>query len=81
MDDGKIPSACPRCGCTRAYTRERPVGSVQVQYDLKSRTYDCDGMFDNLDFRGGSILYCCDCDKRIGRKEDAEGFHEVSETF
>lgn len=81
MSEGKIPDACPLCGSTDAITRERPIGTVSVRYDLESRTFDCDGMFEGLDFRGGSVLYCDECGKRLGRREDAEGFREVSETF
>ncbi len=72
----KIPTRCPHCGCTEAMTRERAMGPVHVYYDLDARTIDWSRMHDVICYRGGAILYCVDCGKRIGRIEDAVDFRD-----
>lgn len=71
-----IPQKCPGCGCTHASTRAVPVGTVSVLYDLEERTADYSIMYDGLRYRGGSILYCEECGRRIGRVEDAGDFED-----
>lgn len=71
-----IPEACPRCGCTRAETRARASGPATVVYDLDARSVDYSAMHESLTYRGGSILYCAECEKRLGRVEDTEDFEE-----
>lgn len=62
-----IPSACPKCGCTDAYTRERVYGSVLIEYKLDAKEpYDCGDMYDGLTFKGGKWLYCSNCNAKIG---------------
>lgn len=71
-----IPKACPKCGDTRAETRGRASGAVYVVYDLDDRTVDLSMMYDDVDVRGGTILYCQGCGKRLGRVEDAGDFRK-----
>lgn len=70
-----IPTECPHCGCSSTYTRERVEGSVIVVYDLGKRKIDYSSMYKNLQTTGGKLLYCSNCDKRIGRVEDAIDFY------
>lgn len=76
-----MPEACPRCGCTRAETRARASGTVTVVYDLDARSVDYSTMYESLTYHGGNILYCAECDKRLGRVEDTEDFEEETAGF
>lgn len=62
-----IPKKCPRCGSTSAYTKEVPVGTCYVYYDLeKTEVEDASSMYESLSSRGGTVLYCYGCGKRLG---------------
>lgn len=71
-----IPSACQKCGCTTATTKAQAGGAVRVMYDLAYRTVDYSAMHADLTYRGGAIIYCQNCGKRLGRVEDAGDFEE-----
>lgn len=45
-------------------------------YDLAYRTVDYSAMHADLTYRGGAIIYCQNCGKRLGRVEDAGDFEE-----
>lgn len=69
-----VPRECPRCGCTNAVTRGRASGPVQVFYDLEARTVDYSAMYESLTYRGGVVLYCKGCGRRLGGVEDVGDF-------
>lgn len=63
----EIPAACPKCGCTFAYTKERAYGSVRLEYMLdKAEACDAGSMYDGLRFKGGKWLYCLNCNYKLG---------------
>lgn len=54
----------------------RASGPVRIAYDLADRTIDCSEMYEHLQHSGGTILYCDECGKRLGRTDEACDFEE-----
>lgn len=70
---------CPRCKSDGGFfTRERVTGTAHIYYnsagDLEEEQGD---MYNGLSHHGGSIAFCKDCKKPIGKTKDlASGNHE-----
>ncbi|MFC9539925.1 hypothetical protein ACFTQ7_08560 [Lysinibacillus sp. NPDC056959] len=75
---------CRHCNASEGfYVRERVSGSSTTYY-TKTGDFMADqsSMYDHLNHHGGTVAYCMNCHKAMGKKEDFEsGDVEKEATF
>lgn len=67
-----IPDKCPKCGCEYAISKERVSGTAITSYNLITHEADFSAIHDLLDYHGGTILYCWECGRKLGKTKDFE---------
>lgn len=63
-------TCCPHCGGETFHVRLRVYGSIREHHRFDGQEAGNEGMWDSVVTKNSNVIYCSDCDRRIGVAAD-----------